>query len=407
VSPSEHFREASRLLASVRDIVDERPEGAAPPAWCERRAWTAFLRSMPDDAVTAASRDGLAAHVAALPGAPADLVALAREVTRWSSLPALAQVSAEAVDPRRASPRKRAQVASFAALVERVGATASRVVDVGSGHGHLTRHLARALGVEAEGWERDPDRVAVASSLSGDGGARFVAMDARDPAAALRPTDLVVGLHACGALGDFAVRAAGAAGVAAVAIVGCCLQKREGDREALVVPEGMSAEELTIGRAVLGLGNARDGEEGVEEGLAVREASRVNRRALRAALVAAGQRVERGEEMRGVNRRQATGSFAELAERTFAARGLAAPSAEAIEAAARSASAEYEGARRWELPRAMLARLVEVWVALDRATWLRSMGYETEVLTAFEASVSPRNVAVLGWRRAYGCASPR
>lgn len=349
MSPSEHFREASRLLASVRDIVDERPESAAPPAWCESRGWTAFLRSMPDDAVTAAARDGLAAHVATLPGAPDDLVALAREVTRWSSLPAVAQASSAAVDPRRASPRKRAQVASFAALVERVGATASRVVDVGSGHGHLTRHLARALGVEAEGWERDPDRVAVASSLAGESGARFVAMDARDPAAALRPTDLVVGLHACGALGDFAVRAAGAAG-AAVAIIGCCLQKREGDREALAVPEGMSAEALTIGRGVLGLGNARDGEEGVEEGLAVRAASRVNRRALRAALVAAGQLVEPGGEMRGVNRRQATGAFAELVERAFAARGLAAPSAEAIEAAARSASAEYEGARRWDSP---------------------------------------------------------
>lgn len=121
--------------------------------------------------------------------------------------------------------------------------------------------------------------------------------------------------------------------------------------------------------------------------------------ALRSALVAAGQRVEPGEEMRGVNRRRATGTLSELVERAFAARGLTAPSTEAIESAGRSARSEYESARRWELPRVMLARLVEVWVALDRAAWLRSMGYETEVLTAFEASVSPRNVAVLGWRR--------
>ena len=77
------------------------------------------------------------------------------------------------------SPRKRTQVAAFAALAARVGGAPSRVVDVGSGHGHLTRHLARALGVEAEGWERDPARVAVASALAGDGGARFVAVDVR------------------------------------------------------------------------------------------------------------------------------------------------------------------------------------------------------------------------------------
>jgi len=405
VSASEHFLEASRLLASVRDIVDERPEGATPPSWCEARGWTAFLQAMPDDAVAAASRDGLAAHLHALPGAPSDLVALALAVTRRTALPSMPAASTEAVDGRRASPRKRAQVAAFAAMVERVGAKGSRVVDVGSGHGHLTRHLASALGVEAEGWERDPDRVAVASSLAGEGGARFVAMDARDPSATLRPTDLLVGLHACGALGDHAVRAAGAAG-ASVALIGCCLQKREGDREALVVPPGMSARELAIGRGVLGLGNARDGEEGVEESFEVRAASRVNRMALRTTLLATGQPVGPGEEMRGVNRRQATGSLAALVERAFAARGLSPPPEETVEAAARSAAEEYERARRWALPRAMLARLVEVWVALDRAAWLRSLGYEAEVLAAFEASVSPRNVAVLGWR-GYGRARPR
>nr|MBK7067053.1 methyltransferase [Deltaproteobacteria bacterium] len=112
--------------------------------------------------------------------------------------PAMPAASAEAVDGRRASPRKRVQVAAFAAMVGRVGAKGSRVVDVGSGHGHLTRHLVSALGVDAEGWERDPDRVAVASSLAGEGGARFVAMDARTLRRRCAATDLVVGLHACG-----------------------------------------------------------------------------------------------------------------------------------------------------------------------------------------------------------------
>jgi hypothetical protein len=44
----------------------------------------------------------------------------------------------------------------------------------------------------------------------------------------------------------------------------------------------------------------------------------------------------------------------------------------------------------------MLARSVEVWVALDRAEHLRRRGYDASVVLAFEASVSPRNVAVLG-----------
>jgi SAM-dependent methyltransferase len=398
-SPTEeHFTEASRLLADVRDIVDERPDGASPPGWCERRGWTRFLAGLTDDDVLSAERDGLAAHLATLPETPDDLRALARAVTHWTALRTADAASTEAVDRRRASPRKRVQVAAFAGLVERLGGTAARVVDIGSGHGHLTRHLARALGVEAEGWERDPARVAVAAALAGDGGARFVTIDARDAAAALRRTDLVVGLHACGALGDHAVRAAGAAG-ASVAIIGCCLQKRDGDRAALAVPGGVSAASLTIGRAVLGLGNACDGEEGVEEALAVRAASRVNRMALRAALLAAGLSVEVGEEMRGVNRRRATGTLADLVDCACAARGVAAPSAAAVAAAGLSAAAAYEALRRWALPRAMLARLVEVWVALDRAAWLRGRGYTTEVLVAFDATVSPRNVAVLGWPR--------
>ena len=163
-----------------------------------------------------------------------------------------------------------------------------------------------------------------------------------------------------------------------------------------MVPAGVRAEGLTIGRAVLGLGNGCDGEQGVEEALAVRSAARVNRMALRAALLAAGQAVTAGEEMRGVNRRRATGALEALAACAFAARGMAAPSAAAVDAAGRAAAAEYERVRRWSLPRAMLARLLEVWVALDRAAWLRSLGYATEVVAAFDPSLSPRNVAVLG-----------
>lgn len=387
------FAEASRLLAGVRDVIDERSEGASPPAWCVRRGWVPFLGGLDDEAVHRMERDGLATH---LDGAPGDLAELGRAVLRVTALPALAMPASGGVERRRASPRKQVQVAAFAGLVDRLGARAARVVDLGSGHGHLTRHLARELGVEAEGWERDPARVAVASALAGEGGARFEAVDAYGAAGRLRPTDLVVGLHACGALGDHAVTAAGEAG-AAVAIIGCCLQRRVGDREALVVPEGVEAGALTLGRAVLGMGNMRDGEEGVEASLAVRTASRVHRLALRRVLAAAGCVVAPGEEMHGVNRRRATGALDDLVARVFAVRGLALPSGAVVAEAERLARADHERARRWELPRAMLARLVEVWVAFDRAASLERRGYETEVLTAFDASVSPRNVAVLGW----------
>ncbi len=388
------FEEASALLASVRDIVAERPVGPVP-RWAATRGWERFLASLTEEAVSAAERDGLAAVLPSMRGAPDDLVALSEDIARVIALPTSEVTASTPVDARRASPRKRAQVAAFAALARDAARGRSRVIDVGSGHGHLTRHLASALGVPAEGWERDAARVAVASSLSEGVSARFVTADARDAVATLTRGDLVVGLHACGALGDLAVSAASEVG-ASVVVVGCCLQKRDGDRPPLSSVEGIDAAALTIGRAVLGLGNARDGDDGIEEDLATRTASRVNRSALRALLVEAGCEMPPGEEMRGVNRRRATGELHALVAHAFDARGIAAPPPGVVDEALRRARAAYEMTRRWALPRWMLARLVEVWVALDRAELLVRRGYDARATVAFDARESPRNIAVIG-----------
>jgi SAM-dependent methyltransferase len=388
--------EATAVLSTVRDIIAERAAGAEPPSWCVRREWVEFLGGLPEGFVLAAERDGLAAHVVTAPGAPPDLIALAQAVSRVTDLPRAAGSRAEHVDTRRASWRKRAQVAAFAELVARLPRPPSRIVDVGSGHGHLTRHLARTAGVPAEGWERDPARVAVASALIAGGSVRFVTADLRDAGEVLSAHDLVVGLHACGELSDLAVRAARQAG-ASVALVGCCLQKRPGDRVPLVVPPGLTAEALTVPRAALGLANTRTGDEGIEADLETRTRARWNRFALGRALQVAGHPVAPGEELRGVNRRRATGDFAALAALAFQARGLARPTRAALDEAARASAPDFERERRWALPRAMLGRLIEVWAALDRGAFLAAAGYRGEVVVAFDTSASPRNVALLGW----------
>jgi SAM-dependent methyltransferase len=390
----ERHARASALLAAARDVIDLRPEGPDAPPWCNARGWRPYLAGLDDRAVVQAEREGLAAVIDTHPDAPADLVAMAREVAAVTALPWLGGAQGRVVDRRRASPRKQAQVAAFEALAARVAVGRERVVDVGSGHGHLTRHLAEALDVRAEGWERDPARVAVASSLARDDRARFVVAEASSLSATLRASDLVVGLHACGALGDLAVQAAAQAG-AALALVGCCLQKRSAAREPLAVAVGITPESLTLDRRVLGLGNARDGDEGVEDDLATRTRSRVQRRALAAVFGAVGHAVDAGEEMRGVNRRRAMGDFAALVALAFAAHGVDAPPLAVTRAALAAAQADYAHERRWALPRAMLARLVEVWVALDRAVHLQQRGYEATVGVAFDAAESPRNVAVV------------
>jgi SAM-dependent methyltransferase len=286
-------------------------------------------------------------------------------------------------------------VAAFAALAHTVAGRSTRVVDVGSGHGHLTRHLARALTLDAVGWERDPARVAVATRRTHDDTVRFVAVDAATLTDTLGPRDLVVALHACGALGDLAACAAAEVG-APVALVGCCLQKREGDRAPLVAPPGIDARALTLARRVLGLGNVCDGDEGVEADLATRVRARVQRDALRTLLREAGVALVQGEEMRGLNRRRATGDFEALVTAAFGARGLAAPPATHATAALATQWIAHARLRRWTLPRTMLGRVVEVWVAHDRAALLRQRGYDARVVAAFEATWSARNVAVLG-----------
>ena len=389
------FERACACLASVRDIVEERANGQAPPRWCEARGWTEFLRALPDDAVTVLERDGLGAQVELMADAPASLVALAREIGRATTLPRATDASAHGVAKRRASPRKRTQVASFARLIEGLAPHASRVVDLGSGHGHLTRHLAQELGLVAEGWERDAARARVASSLVSDGSTRFVVAEARDLQGAITSADLVVGLHACGELADEAVKGAVAAR-ASVAIVACCPQKRAGGRAPLSSTNGAPARDLTLPHAALGLANVRDGDTRVETHWADCVDSRVRRIALRRALLSAGHPVAPGEEMRGINRRRASGPLLDLVTRAFVMRGLPDPSPALVFESEREAREEHRLARRWELPRTMLARLVEVWIALDRAAFLRQSGYLADVSELFGAEVSPRNVAVVG-----------
>lgn len=395
------FEDASECLTEVSDIVSERASEVEPPSWCVRRGWADALAALSDEEVDAIERDGLASYASAGPAcwseAPLDLRALASRVRSLTSLRRVVARNATklAVDTRRASPRKRVQVAAFAAAVERAALRAERIVDLGSGHGHLTRHLALELGVPAEGWERDEARVQVARSLAGASTARFVVTDASLSSSSLGPRDLVVGLHACGALGDHAIRAAGEAR-AAVALVGCCPQKCTGPRTALSTSARGGGDRLVLPHEALGLANVRDGEVRVESDRSSGVRSRANRLALRRLLRSRSSTLEPGEEMKGINRRRAEADFPALVSLAFASRGLERPTTREVELALARAHDDYRAIRRWELPRTMLARLLEVWIALDRATHLSRLGYRVQVAELFASEVSPRNLLVLG-----------
>jgi SAM-dependent methyltransferase len=391
-------------LLPVGDILDGRVEDEGPPAWCEARGWAGFLLALDDADLGRAEAQGLAALAPSLAGAPADLVALADAVVAGTRLPALiaAERPLSQVERRAVTARKQAQLGALLGAVAPMAEHAARIVDVGAGSGHFTRLAADHFARAALGIERDEARLASARARAAEeapatGAARFLALDASREPLALAATDLAVGLHACGALGDHLVVAAAAAGCD-LALVSCCLQKIPDPARA---PLSRGAAALVLRREILGLANLTSQPEGVEASIEATLAGREARFALLRLLRDRGLTLAPGEEMRGINRRKARGGLSAIAAPALAQRGLAPPTDAELHHHEVEARRRYALVRRLSLPRSMLGRLVEVAVILDRAARLAEEGHHVLVATVFERAATPRNVAIFA-SRAHG-----
>lgn len=394
---SERLHALAAVLGEASDIVRERVASPAPPAWCERRGWSAFLLGLDDGALERCEHGETARVLSALAGAPPSLLAFARAVIAATELAPLEPHPEGAPALLRASERKRRQVGALAALVARWVPGARRVVDLGAGHGHLTRELAACLGVAALGIEAREHVVEGARALTASDAVRFVRRDAIADPIALAPGDLVVGLHACGALGDAIARAAAESG-AGVLLVSCCPQKIEGEERAPLSAIGRRLD-LRMPREHLGLANLATLAEGGKDSAGVME-RRLARRALFHLLESAGVTLSPGDEMRGIPRRQTRRGLDSLIAFAFARRGLQAPSSHAVAEARARAAAEHPAMRRLSLPRTMLARVLELTLVHDRAALLDEARLDHRrspawVAEAFHRSASPRNVAIL------------
>jgi hypothetical protein len=211
----------------------------------------------------------------------------------------------------------------------------------------------------------------------------------------VQPGDCVVGLHACGELGDVAVTAvAESAGAAAVVFVGCCLQKQRAEARASLTACG-----LTLPKPLLGLSNLSAGDVGVEAHRVDNLAGRRNRIALRVLLARAGVVVRARAELEGLNRRTAQASLPELVNSAFAVRHLQVPAAVDVDDAFAVASRLHERFRRLNLPRTVLGRVIEVFVVRDRAAYLAERGFDVDVGVVFPKALSPRNLALVAVRR--------
>lgn len=244
------------ILGEAQDIVASRPVEGHAPEWADQRGWSDYLLGLSDAELTEAER-APARWLAAHAEAPASLRAITQQASALcSAFEDVSEPERHALE-RHVKRRKQAQLEAFSAVALQEFAGVSRIVDLGSGHGHLTRALARALRPEETlGIDWHDERVARAIDLAGDGGPRFVHADAsRDvnDELALAAGDLVVGLHPCGDLGDVLVSRAREAN-AHVLAVSCCFQKTSRDARGALSQQAQSAG-FSVPKHALGLAN--------------------------------------------------------------------------------------------------------------------------------------------------------
>ena len=383
-------------------MLDARPGEGEPSPALVARGWASFLLACDDSQLASFEIEG---HDATWPDeAPASLVELNAQARQICTLPAMPLSSpSPSAQRRRETPRKRAQVDAFAQVVLPLAADADRVVDVGSGHGHLTRAIAERLALPVVGLERDATLAERARRLSSSASPSFAQTDVLRDGLAIARGDCVIGLHACGELGDAMVEAVARCG-ASIALVGCCLQKRSALSRAPLSSGLDLGDALDLPRDLLGLSNLTARDDGVEATRAENLAGRERRLALHRLLSSEGHALRLGAEIEGLNRRAAQNDLASLVARAFALRGRPPPSPPAIEEASAWARAQHARARRLALPRAMLARVLEVFVMLDRACHLEERGYAVRVGTLFPPEVSARNLVLVGTSGAHRAA---
>jgi SAM-dependent methyltransferase len=394
------FEQVQSTLSPALDIVAERVDSAELPAWCRKRGWSEFLLGLSEPDLERCEAEGLAFAAGALPAVPDSLSELAARVRSLSRLPALdaESVPGQGEDYRGVSSRKREQLSSLLGALPKLAAAAERIVDVGAGSGHFSRLAASHFSRAVLGLERDPERVknasarALAERRAAPFGAQFSVIDAGREPLLLRPDDLAIGLHACGELGDALIQAV-AEGGADLALISCCLQKIRAP-----VRPALSKRGLPFSRDTLGLSNLTSQTQGVEATIQLTMQARQTRYALRRLLIARGLDVPPGAEMRGINRRRAHAGLQDIANRALAQRDLKAATAAELDEHEREAARDFALMRRWSLPRNMLGRAVELSVVLDRAMRLQEAGYSVRVLTLFERSVTPRNIALFASR---------
>ncbi len=386
----QHLSRVAGLLTAYRDLLEQRTWDGIPGEALERRSWSESLLGLSDRELTQLEEQG--AEGSAMSALPRSLQLLGNLTREACAVGQFFSTSISCVRPQHVKQRKAEQISAFCRILESVLPHTERVIDVGSGHGHLTREIAAILPKPVLGLERSRSLTERASTLSKLENLTFQTVDVLGVELEIKPRDCLVGLHACGELGDRVTQYAAKHG-ASLALVGCCLQKQ---RAATRTPLWPPLEALSLPQTVLGLSNLSLRAHGVEASRADNLAARERRLALYWLLREHAGPLNFGAELEGLNRRSAHAELGVLVELAFAARTLRCPSQQEILDSAARAKHVHGRARRLALPRTFLARVLELFVLLDRARFLCAHDFEVQLGELWPAQVSPRNLLLLG-----------
>lgn len=381
-------------------MLDGRAVDDTVPEALLTRGWAEPLLSLSDDELSTLE---IAGCEGVLPQRfPPTLDLLQATTLQLCTVPELAPAGEATRRLRRLeTPRKRAQVEALCRLTMPLVRSARRVVEVGSGHGHLAREVAAQIERPVVGLERDAAISARARRLSHWDRLSFQEVDVLRDGIDLAEGDCALGLHACGELGDALV-----VGVAeraqSLALVGCCLQKQRAEVRLPLNAARPGAADVALPKSLLGLSNFTPREQGVEATREENIAARERRHALHALLTAHAGPLRFGAEMDGLNRRAAQDDLSSMVARAFERRRLPIPSQDAVEEAGRTARALHDRLRRLSLPRIVLGRVLEMFIFIDRALYLDEAGFDVTIGTAFPKEISARNLTLLATRRPSG-----
>lgn len=328
--------------------------------------------------------------------APAPFPQLAAQALRLS---AVDKLPAHSLDPARhrlnvdVPGRKWQQIEAFGAALT-FAQTPAHWLDWCAGKGHLGRRLLQP-GQRLTCLEYDPALIASGQALSDHHGlpAAHCLQDVMADVA-IDPEHTPVALHACGDLHVRLLQLASAAGCKQLALAPCCYNRINAERYQALSGAGR-ASLLTLSIDDLGLPLS----ETVTAGNRVRQ-QRDTSMARRLGF----DRLQR--QLRGCDDYLPTPSLpASWLDKSFAdyCRELAnlknlstgEQDCPALETHGWQRLAEV---RNLELVRGLFRRPLEMWLVLDRALFLSEKGYNVEVGTFCEPTLTPRNLMVLAQR---------